>query len=220
MLLSIELVPVVEPVVSGGAFVYRETGHYSPYLMAEHLPFELCSLQIVFMFLALLTRNKTWQKRLYSVIYGTALIGGVMAVLLSSLAPKYDSAAAFLTSPRAWEFFIYHSMIIVVAIYIGYSKECDIHFADCKWMVVAVVILDCASFYLNSILSVPVYQNDRLIGLEYAVNFFSSYNNPLGITVTEKWQYLIYLSIRCCMAVVMIPLVYMPLFFRDRRRIQ
>lgn len=220
MFLLLELVPVVEPVISGGTFVYRETGRYSPYLIAEHLPFELCSLQIAFIFLALVIKNETWQKRLYSVIYGTALIGGIMAVLLSSLAPKFDSTPDFLTSPRAWEFFIYHSMIIVIAIYIGFSKECDIHFADCKWMIAAVVILDCVSLYLNSMLSVPAYQNGRLMGLEYAVNFFSSYNNPLGITVTEKWQYLIYLVIRIIMAAFMMVLVYLPLYFRDRRRNQ
>ncbi len=218
MLLSLKMVPVVEPVITDGAFIYRETGRYSPYLKSEHLPFELCSLQILFMFLAIVLKSKIWRKRLYSIIYGTALIGGTMAILLSSIAPEYDSAAGFLSSPRAWEFFIYHSMIIVVAIYIGFNEECDVHFADLKWMIAAVSILDCASFYLNSMLSVPVYQNDRLIGLEYAVNFFSSYNNPFGITVTEKWQYLLYLAARICVAVVVILLVYLPLNIRDRRR--
>ena len=219
-LMLLKMVPVVEPVITNGVFVYRETGSYSPYLKAEHLPLELCSLQIVFMLLAVIIKNGTWQKRLYSVIYGTALIGGTVALLLSSIAPEYDSAAAFLSSPRAWEFFIYHSMIIVVAVYIGYGGECDIHFGDCKWMIGATALLDYASLYLNSILSVPVYQDHRLIGLEYAVNFFSSYNNPLGISVTEKWQYMIYLAIRLCMAVAVILLVYLPLYLRDRRRHQ
>ncbi len=218
MLLSLQIVPVVEPVIKGGEFMYRETGKYSPYIMAEHLPFELCSLQILFMFLALVIKNETWKKRCLSVIYGTALIGGTVAILLSSIAPEYDSATDFLLSPRAWEFFIYHSMIIVIAIYIGFGRECDIHFADCKWMIAAVALLDYASLYLNSMLSVPAYLNDRLIGLEYAVNFFSSYNNPFGIVVREKWQYLIYLAIRISIAVTVILLVYLPLYLRDRRR--
>ncbi len=217
LLISLEIVPVVEPYMDGGVFAYRETGGYSAYLKAEHLPLELCSLQMLFMFLAIVIKDEVWKKRVYSVIYGTALIGGTMAILLSSIAPEYDSAYDFLTSLRAWEFFIYHSMIVVVAIYIGISRECDIHFPDCKWMIIAVAALDYCSFYLNSILSVPAYQNDRLVGLEYAVNFFSSYNNPLGIVVTEKWQYLIYLMIRICAAVALIMLVYLPLYIRDRR---
>ncbi len=220
MLLSLKMVPVVEPVITGGEFMYRETGRYSPYLMAEHLPFELCSLQIVFMFLAIVIKNETWKRRIYSVIYGTAIIGGTLAILLSSLAPEYDSAADFLLAPRAWEFFIYHVMIIVIALYLGFGKVCDIRFADCKWMIAAVALLDYASFYLNSMLSVPAYMNDRLIGLEYAVNFFSSYNNPLGIAVKEKWQYLIYLAIRISVAITVILLVYLPLYLRDRRRNQ
>ncbi len=220
MLLSLEIVPVVELGLAGGEFVYRETGRYSPYLLAEHLPFELCSLQIVFLFLAVVIRSEKWKKRIYSVIYGTALIGGTMAILLSSLAPEYDSAADFLSSPRAWEFFIYHAMIIVIAVYIGFGEGCDIHFGDCKWMIAAVALLDFASFYLNSMLSVPAYLHGRLIGLEYAVNFFSSYNNPLGIVVREKWQYMIYLAIRLSAAIAVILLVYLPLYLKDRRRHQ
>ena len=220
MLLSLKMVPIVEPVITGGEFMYRETGKYSPYIMAEHLPFELCSFQILFMLLAVVIKDETWKKRLYSVIYGTALIGGTVAILLSSIASEYDSAAAFLSSPRAWEFFIYHIMIIVIALYIGFGKESTIRFTDCKWMIAAVALLDYTSFYLNSMLSVPAYQNDRLIGLEYAVNFFSSYNNPFGIVVSEKWQYLIYLAIRISVAVAVILLVYLPLYFKDRRRDQ
>jgi hypothetical protein len=70
---------------------------------------------------------------------------------------------------------------------------------------------------MNAICSVPVYQNDRLIGVEYAVNYFSSFNDPLGIPMPEKWMHLIYLAIRAAAAVVLIPLVYLPLFIRDWR---
>ncbi len=217
MLDVLEIVPVVEPFVENGRFVYKETGKYTAFLKAEHVPFELCSMQILFLFFAVFLKDEKWKKRFYSIIYGTAIIGGTIAILLSSIAPEYASAGAFLASPRAWEFFIYHSLIIISALYIGISKESDIHFKDCIWMIIAIVLLDYASFYMNAICSVPVYQNDRLIGVEYAVNYFSSFNDPLGIPMPEKWMHLIYLAIRAAAAAVLIPLVYSPLFIRDWR---
>ncbi len=220
MLLSIEIVPVVEPIVENGMFSYRETGKYTAYLRTEDIPFELCSLQVLFMFLATVVKDRQRRKHIYSVIYGTALIGGTIAIALPYLAPGFASASAFLSSPLAWEFFIYHSLIITVAIYIGTDRECGIRFADCKWVLITLAVLDLASFYMNSIASVPVYQDDHLTGVEYAVNYFSSYNDPLGIPMPEKWQYLIYLAVRILLAFVLVPIVYLPFLIRERKEIE
>lgn len=217
MLDVLEIVPVVEPFVENGRFIYKETGKYTAFLKAEHLPFELCSMQIPFLFFAVFLKDEKWKKRFYSIIYGSAILGGIIAIFLSAIAPEYASTGEFLTSPQAWEFFIYHSLIVIAALYIGISKESDIHFKDCIWMLLAIALLDYASFYMNSICSVPVYQNDRLVGVEYAVNYFSSFNDPFGIPMPEKWMHLLYLAIRVAASAVLIPLVYLPLFIRDRR---
>ncbi len=217
MLDVLEIVPVVDPFVENGRIIYKETGAYTAFLRTEHVPFELCSMQVFFLFFAVFLREERWKKRFYSIIYGTAIIGGTLAIFLSSIAPEYESAVSFLSSPRAWEFFIYHSLIIIAALYIGISKESDIHFKDCTWMFIAIALLDYSSFYMSAICSVPVYQHGRLVGVQYAVNYFSSYNDPLGISMPEKWMHLTYLAVRAAAALVLIPLVYLPLFIRDRR---
>ena len=211
------ILPVVEPAVENGVLVYRETGAYAPYLQAEHMPFELCSLQLVFMFLALIIKNKKWKKRIYATMYGTAVIGGVMAILLSSIAPEFESAAAFFSAPRAWQFYLYHSMIVTMGIAIGMSEECDLHFRDVCAMLAAVLILDCASFYVNSLMSIPYYQGDTLVGMGNAINYFSSYNNPLGIVMSTKGQYFLYLAIRFVLACCITMLVYWPLTLKGKR---
>ncbi len=216
----IRVVPVVELAVENGRIVYHQTGAFTPYMQGEHMPLDLCSLQIIFFFFALRAKSDKWKKIIYSAIYGTAIIGGVLAIFLSSIAPDYSTAGAFLLSPRAWEFFFYHVLIIVVAIAIAMDKECDLHFRDLKWMAVVTVALDFFSFYLNSIMSVPYYQGDELMGIGYAVNYFSTYNNPLGITMSNKEQYFIYLFIRIALAAVIIPLVYLPFLRRDKKREQ
>ena len=72
------------------------------------------------------------------------------------------------------------------------------------------------SFYLNSILSVPAYENGNLVGLEYAVNYFSSYNNPLGIVLDTKEKYLMYIILRFALALVIIVIIYLP-FLKNKR---
>ena len=212
----IDIVPIVETIVEDGIIVYKETGRFSPYIKAEHLPFELCSYQIIFLFLARVVKNEVWKRRIYSLIYATALIGGTLAIFLSSIAPEYDTTSEFLLSIRAWEFYIYHSMIVVIAIIIARDKNNYLRFGDIKWTCIILLLLDIFSFYLNSIFSIPVYKNDSLIGLEYAVNYFSSYNNPVGIVLDTKKAYLTYLMLRFIIALVLIVVIYLPFLKRDK----
>ena len=154
VLCVMEVVPVVKPVVENGVLVYQETGKYAPYMQAEHLPFELCTLQMPFMLLALVVKDRKWRKRIFALIYGTSIIGGMMALFLASIASDFATTKEFFTAPRAWQFFLYHAMIIVEGIYFGMSEECDLHFSDMKWMMLLVIILDFGSLYMNSIMTV------------------------------------------------------------------
>ena len=211
----IEIMPVVEPVIENGMLVYRQTGAFAPYLQAEHLPLELCSLQLVFMLLVI--RRRSLKRKLLALMYATALVGGVIAILLSSIAPEFKTAAAFFSAPRAWQFFLYHAMIVTLGIAIGMDREYDLHFRDLRYALLGVLGLDFIIYYVNSIMSVPYYQGDTLMGIAYAVNYFSSYNNPLGIVMSSKAQYALYLLIRLVLAVVLIVLVFVPFAVRDKK---
>ena len=213
----IEILPVVEPVIENGALVYRQTGAFAPYLQGEHLPLELCSLQILFMLLYLVVRNRSFRKKLLAVMYGTALIGGVIAIFLASIAPEFETAADFFSAPRAWQFFLYHAMVVTLGIAIGMDREYRLHFRDIRWTILGVLGLDWFMYYVNSIMSVPYYQGDQLMGMGYAVNYFSSYNNPLGIVMPDKAAYLLYLLIRLVLALALIALIYVPFALRDRK---
>ena len=212
----IDIVPILESTIENGEMVYRETGRFSPYIKAEHLPFELCSYQIIFLFLARVVKNEVWKRRIYSLIYATAVIGGVLAIALSSIAPGYNSTKDFLLSPRAWEFYIYHSMLVVIGVAIATDKNKYIYFSDAKWTCIILLILDLFSFYLNSIFSVPVYKSGNLLGLTYAVNYFSSYNNPLGIVLDTKANYILYIIARLIIALLFIIIMYLPFLKRDK----
>ena len=59
-------------------------------------------------------------------------------------------------------------------------------------------------FYLNSVFSQPVYTAGKPVGVVYRTNFFSSYVNPLGLVLTQRWQWLVYLAVRLGLAAALI----------------
>lgn len=216
VLTVIDVWPIVQETIENGEIVYSETGRYTPFIEYTHLPFELCSLQIIFMFLYLVIRDAVWKKRIIALIYGTAFMGGLLAIFVSSIAGDFITIKESLTSLRAWEFYIYHSMLTSLAILIATDGKYSLKIKEFKWTCLMLLIIDIFSFYINSILSIPVYRDGKLIGLSSSVNYFSSFDNPLGIPMVNKWQYLIYLMIRLMIGFVLIFIIYLP-FLKNKR---
>lgn len=217
ILYETKFVPVVTPSVTSSGLVYHATGAFVPYLQLEHLPLELCSMQILFLLAANLMKDGVWRRRLLGFMYPTALLGAGIAVVLSSIAPEFSTTRAFLTSPRAMQFFAYHSMLIVLGIYLGRSRETGIRFRHLGSTLFGLFLLDFISFYTNSIFTEPVYVGSRLQGVAYHLNYFSSYDDPLGLNMTTKEQWLIYLAIRFILAGSLIALCYLPIYRREKR---
>ena len=215
-----EIVPMVDPYVvnSNGnlSLEWVPSGEYTPYLPLEHLPLELCSLYLFFMPLCLLIKDETKKKYLYALMFASGTIGGFMGIVLSSIAGKYSSTLEFFTSIRAWQFFLYHAMIVAVSLYIGFGKESGLQFFDCKKAIAELFVLDLPTFYLNSLFSSEVYVNDKIVGVTHRINFFSSYVNPLGLLLTEKWQWILYIIVRLVLALVSVVALYSLLRFKKK----
>ena len=213
-----QIVPMVDPAVvtqNGQQLIgWIPTGEYTPYIGKEHMPLELCSLYLLFMPLALILKNEKWKKWLYALMFVSGTIGGIMGIVLSSIAGDFETTAAFFSAPRAWQFFLFHSMIVALSIYIGFGDEAGLRFNDWKKAVLGVVVFDVPTFYLNSLLSSEIYVSDKVVGVSHRINFFSSYVNPLGLILTEKWQWIVYLIIRAVMAVSLIIILYLPMLAR------
>lgn len=218
-----QILPVVDPVITGGeageVLSYLPAGQYSPYIENSHLPFELCSLQLLFYAIVIWSSDPKWKERFTALIFVTGIIGGLLGIVLSSIAPEHQSVRDFFTSPRAWQFFLYHSMVVTVGIVAGFSEESKVSFKDLKNVLPAIISLDIISFYFNSIFSDPVYENAKPVALLYRTNFFSSYVNPLGLVLTEKWQWLTYLILRLLIAsAVILTLFLIQRLFRGSRK--
>jgi hypothetical protein len=66
-------------------------------------------------------------------------------------------------------------------------------------------------------MATPYYQGDQLMGVGNVVNYFSSYNNPLGIVMSDKVQWFLYLLIRCLAGGALVLAVNLPILIREKR---
>lgn len=107
-------------------------------------------------------------------------------------------------------------MIVMVSLYLGLSEESGLTFSDWKPAILGLVLLDIPTFYLNSILSSEVFLHNELVGVTHRINLFSSYVNPLGLVLTEKWQWIVYLIIRAAIAAALIVLLYLLLLKKKK----
>ena len=212
----IRILPMVEVAVKGEALDYIYAGQYTPYLEMADLPFELCSLQIVFIAMMLFSKTPAWRSRLRALIYVTSVIGGLMGIVLAQVTVDYSAVREYFTSARIWQFFLYHSMVVILGLYMGFGPDSGVSLRSFKSTMGLLLMMDIPTFYLNSVFSQPVYRAGKPTGILYRVNFFSSYVNPLGLALTEKWQWLLYLLIRLALASALIALLLLAVSLRRR----
>ena len=73
------------------------------------------------------------------------------------------------------------------------------------------------SIYLNSLFASPTYVDGELKSVDYWTNFFFTYRNPLGINITEIWQWYVYLTVLAAVATVLIFLLYLPVILHHEK---
>jgi len=127
-----------------------------------------------------------------------------LGIILAEVTVDYSTMEAYFTSPRIYQFFLYHAMVVTLGLYMGFGPESDVSLDSFKGTMGLLLALDVPTFYLNSVFSQPVYAAGKPVGVVYRTNFFSSYVNPLGLVLTRRWQWLAYLAIRLGLAAALI----------------
>jgi hypothetical protein len=91
----------------------------------------------------------------------------------------------------------------------GFSKK------DHRNSVLIIVSLAVLFIYLNSVFSVPHYENGELISVENYTYFFFTYNPPVPVRLTETWHWALYLVVLTAVAISLLTLLYIPVFRRS-----
>ena len=185
-----------------------------PYLPMNHLPLHFCSIQIILIALAKFMKNEKSREALLAFMSPTCVIGGILALLMPSIFTTTIPVEQAFTSPVSYQFFIFHSMIIALGLIIARSGEVDWSMKHFRTTLLLVYIFGFISIYLNSILASPTYIDGKLVSVDFWTNFFFTYQNPLGIKISELWQWYLYLAVIAILATVLLYLFHLPLVRR------
>ena len=205
---AVKMTGVIELVPSGNGELLL------PYIPMNHLPLHFCSIQILLIAAAKFMKEGKRREMLLAFMAPTCVIGGLLALLMPSIFTTTISVDQAFTSPVSYQFFIFHSMIIALGLIIARSGEIEWSMKHFRNTTLAVFLLAFVSIYLNSIFASPTYIDGKLISVDFWTNFFFTYQNPLGIKITELWQWYLYLLIIAVLAVLMLYLFHLPLVRR------
>lgn len=189
-----------------------------PYIEMQHLPLHLCSIQILLIFFVRFARPGAARATLLAFMYPTCLIGAALALAMPSIFSTSIRASQAFTHPLAYQFFLYHSMLVVLGAYIPACGQVPLrprHYFSTLGLLGALAL---ASVYLNSVFAAAVYQGGELVSVEYATNFFFTCKPPLPVPLSTTGQWMAYLGVICLLAVALVGLCYLPVFLRARRK--
>ena len=185
----------------------------------RHLPFHLCSIQIFLIFYARFAESAKRRETILAFMYPTCVFGAFLALALPSIFTNGIEPAQAFTHPVAYQFFVYHSMLVVLGVYIARCGEVKINFSRHLRSSLAIMLaFGMMSVYANSALAYVTYTGTQLLSVENTPNFFFTYRTPIGLLLTEKWQWYVYIAIISALAVLVFTLFYLP--FREKKPVR
>ena len=191
----------------GGSYVVNDAGNneWSYYLLQRHLPFNLCSIQIIFIFIITFATASKLTKPLLAFMYPTMLGGGIMALLIPTSSVNHGWF-----TPISFQFWIFHAMLIFLALYIIITKYKELNM---KSYFTALVML-------AGTLIFAIYINAILGGAETGVNFFFVARPPMEnipiLNFNNGW--VVYILNLTWLAILLTSLCYIPIFVRAIRQ--
>jgi hypothetical protein len=187
-----------------------------PYLELNHMPLHLCSIQILIIFYARFSKKSDFHDSVLAFMYPTTVLGAIMALAMPSIFSTTITPAQAFSHPMAYQFFLYHTMLIVLGLYIYNCGEVDIRPKHYLSTMAIVALMAFLSIYVNSLLASPTYVDGKLVSVDFWPNFMFTYDNPLGIKMTEIWHWYLYLVILSAVVVILVSILYIPLLKKKK----
>jgi len=188
-----------------------------PYLELKQLPFHICALQIFFIYYARFAKDSKFREALLAFMYPAGMIGAAIALCVPTVFTEVIPATRAFTHPMGYQYFLYHTMLILMGGYIAFSGQVDIKPKHYLTSVGFLSVFAFFSLYINSMFSIPVYEDGVLTSVQYGVNFLFTYRPPIDIAFTQPWHWFFYLGIIAALALGLIALCYIPVFRKNRK---
>ncbi len=210
-----ELIKINEYIVP----YYEDGNAIGVYFEKEGLPFHLCSIQIIFLFIVRLCKEGSFKNKLLAFQYPTAFLGSLLALMLATITIEFDR-------PLAWQYFLYHACLLVYGLYIPMSKVVEINTKMFFNTCVCLVGLFIVSIYINGMIAVPpqdvINGAGEVIGSTEGlyVWFFYSTKPPIKdlpiLNLDNGW--IVYILSILAIGIITVTLVHIPFFIRDYKK--
>ncbi|MBQ2513009.1 MAG: YwaF family protein [Clostridia bacterium] len=190
-----------------------------PFIDRQELPLHLCSIQIIFILVIrfVLRKDSGLKTSLLGFMFPTMTIGALFAIFLPSVFSNIPASLAFI-HPQFYQMFLFHAMLIVLGVYIYTSRFSEWKTKHYFRALGGLIGLAFIGIYINSLLAyVTVGADHQVASVERITNFFFVVKTPVGIALTEKAHWFIYLAIIIALAFVTVGLPFIPVFIRDIR---
>lgn len=188
---------------------------YGGYLPKTDLPFQLCSIQLIFIAILNFTKNEKLHRVLLSFMLPTCLVGGASALLL----PTSSSLSMPVITVQ---YFLFHCAIVAFAIHLYQAKEIRWEKKDYVHALAFLAVMALIAVYLNSIVfDVVDYTNaDGVREVSYVsrVNFMYVVDPPVsGLPFLNKDHgWLVYIAHFACTAVFAVTACFIPALLRKK----
>lgn len=183
-----------------------------PYLEVHNLPFHLCSVQVLLIFYTRFAKESRLRTAILAFMYPTCAAGAFIALFVPIIFTDDINVSQAFTHPIAYQYFLYHSMLVVLGIYIAVSKQVDIRREHCLTTVGILAIMAFISIYLNSWMANATYVNGEAVSVDYTPNFFFTYKPPIPFEFTAIWQWYVYFMILFAVVCIFALIFYLPFF--------
>ena len=210
-----ELIKINEYIVP----YYEDGKAIGVYFEKGGLPFHLCSIQIIFLFIVRLCKEGSFKNKLLAFQYPTAFLGSLLALILATITIEFDR-------PLAWQYFLYHACLFVYGLYIPMSKVVEIDTKMFFNTCVCLVGLFIVSIYVNGLIAVPpqdvINSAGEVIGSTEGlyVWFFYSTKPPIKnlpiLNLDNGW--IVYILSILAIGIITVTLVHIPFFIKDYKK--
>lgn len=122
---------------------YIEGVTFGGVLPKTDLPFQLCSIQILFILIVNLTKSEKVKRFIYSFMVPSCMIGGVAAILIATSSSRSNWIIAC-------QYFLYHVAIVVFGLRLLTAKEMKWRIKDYRNALIMLTGIMFFSIYINS----------------------------------------------------------------------
>lgn len=184
----------------------------TPFLELHNLPFHLCSVQVLLIFFVKFAKDGSLRTAILAFMYPTCAAGAFIALFIPIIfTDDIDVSQAF-THGIAYQYFLWHSLLVVLGIYIAISKQVDIQRKHCLTTIGILTGMALISMYLNSWMSIVTYQNGEIVSVDYNPNFFFTSRPPIPFDFTSIGQWYVYFIILVAVVCLFALVFYLPFF--------